>query len=818
MIKIDSITIEEFRGIRSLTLDFKQKNFAVCGPNGTGKSGIVDALEFVLTGNISRLSGEGRGEISLKQHAPHVDKRNNAEKARVIARVFIPSLKKAVTVERNVKTPGVVQVTPNEPAVLAILKHVEMHPEIVLSRRELIRYVLATPGKRAEEVQALLHLDDIAQVRSGLQKIANSVEKQVITLDMAVKSAVDSLSRALIITELTAANILQVTNAQRAILGLPALPEFTATVSLKDGISAPVPAKAQSIPKKQALADIAASREVLAEIADATTIKCVIDVVADVEALAADSTLATGVTRESFYSTGLSLIDNESCPFCDTIWDVAALRQRAQSKLDALKGLLCKRKNIEKKIAPLIVTLRKTQAVLDTLIRYAALAKPPLEMKAISSYRSDCQISSQILHNFIPLADTMVALKNIPIVPPSVHDDISRLEKIVVALPESSKQDAARDFLTIAQERLDAWRDAKRKQKVSKTQAERARQISDIFAATSDSVLVGLYSNVQKDFATLYTFINRTDEKDFAAKLVPSMGKLGFEVDFYGRGFFPPGAYHSEGHQDGMGVCLYLALMRHLQGNEFTFAVLDDVLMSVDTGHRREVCALLKKEFPNTQFIMTTHDPIWLRHMKTVALIGSRSAVQFRTWNVDHGPTEWDDRDVWTEVDDYLKRNEVRAAAALLRNYLEYTATEICHQLRAPVQFRADGQYQLGELLPASISRLRKLYVNAKEAANSWGQKDIVVSLTGRDSEFTKLVSVSQVEQWQVNVAIHYNAWDNLTKEDFAPVVKSLHALLSGFVCSECGQILYVSPERETAESLRCDCGKTNINLCKKTA
>jgi len=204
--------------------------------------------------------------------------------------------------------------------------------------------------------------------------------------------------------------------------------------------------------------------------------------------------------------------------------------------------------------------------------------------------------------------------------------------------------------------------------------------------------------------------------------------------------------------------------------------------------------------------------------MKTVALIGSRSAVQFRTWNVDHGPTEWDDRDVWTEVDDYLKRNEVRAAAALLRNYLEYTATEICHQLRAPVQFRADGQYQLGELLPASISRLRKLYVNAKEAANSWGQKDIVVSLTGRDSEFTKLVSVSQVEQWQVNVAIHYNAWDNLTKEDFAPVVKSLHALLSGFVCSECGQILYVSPERETAESLRCDCGKTNINLCKKTA
>ena len=73
-----------------------------------------------------------------------------------------------------------------------------------------------------------------------------------------------------------------------------------------------------------------------------------------------------------------------------------------------------------------------------------------------------------------------------------------------------------------------------------------------------------------------------------------------------------------------MGLCLYLALMRHLQKDGFTFAVLDDVLMSVDTGHRREVCALFKKEFPNTQFILTTHDPIWLRHMKSEGLIVGR--------------------------------------------------------------------------------------------------------------------------------------------------------------------------------------------------
>src|SRR5689334_25020997 len=103
MIRAEKIRIEEFRGIRDLTLDFKGKNYAICGPNGTGKSGVVDALEFVLTGNISRLSGEGRGEISLKQHAPHVDKRDDPAKARVIVNVTITSLKKTVTLERNAK-------------------------------------------------------------------------------------------------------------------------------------------------------------------------------------------------------------------------------------------------------------------------------------------------------------------------------------------------------------------------------------------------------------------------------------------------------------------------------------------------------------------------------------------------------------------------------------------------------------------------------------------------------------------------------------------------------------------------------------------
>ncbi len=374
--------------------------------------------------------------------------------------------------------------------------------------------------------------------------------------------------------------------------------------------------------------------------------------------------------------------------------------------------------------------------------------------------------------------------------------------------------------MTLGQERYEVLRNVEREEKVAVEQAEKARNIYEIYVATSDNVLTEIYGAVENEFASFYGFVNRDDEDMFKAQLIPSMGKLGFNVDFYGRGFFPPGAYHSEGHQDGMGLCLYLALMKHLQGDKFTFAVLDDVLMSVDAGHRREVCTLLKNYFPNTQFIMTTHDPIWLRHMRTKGLTTGRSVVQFRNWSVDHGPTQWDDRDVWEEIDEYLQINDVRAASALLRHYLEYTSWELCHRLRAPVEFRGDAQYQLGELLPAAINQMRRLYGKAKEAANSYNQKESLIQLTTQESRFLNAAETSQVEQWQVNAAIHFNSWNNLGKGDFEPVPKAFRELLSAFTCSdpECGEYLRISPDRETEDCFRCECGKININLRKKSA
>jgi len=449
------------------------------------------------------------------------------------------------------------------------------------------------------------------------------------------------------------------------------------------------------------------------------------------------------------------------------------------------------------------------------MIGYASQLSQQVDATALSDFKVVLLGHYQQLQKLLPLDDTRAVLTKAHVVP-GLAPTLDALAAAINAIPEPTKQDAAREFLVLAQERLEQCRAAKLKVTAAKLRSELATKVFTTFGQVTTAALEKIYKDVETAFSGYYRKINEDDESAFTAKLMPSIGKLGFDVDFYGRGHFPPGAYHSEGHQDGMGLCLYLALMSHLLGKNFTFAVLDDVLMSVDAGHRRQVCTLLKASFPDTQFIFTTHDEIWLRHMKSEGLIKGRNFAHFRIWTVDLGPTEWDDRDVWTEIDAYLAKGDVRGAAALLRHYLEHFAKEACDRLRASVEFRGDAQFMLGDLLPNATSALGELLKKAKAAANSWNQKDIIEKIEAIETTFGEAKVKTNHQQWQVNTAVHFNAWADLKKEDFTPVVAAFKAFSGSFGCATCGEMYFVTPDRGRKEALRCGCGGLNLNLLQK--
>ena len=818
MIQIEEIEISEFRGIRHLTLTLGKKSFGIAGPNGTGKSGIVDAIEFALTGNITRLAGEGTAELSVKAHAPHVDSSTAPEKAVVKISAYAPALGKSITIERTVKSAATPTVTPNDAKTRDFVAKLETHPEFALSRREIIKYILTPPGKRSTDVQTLLRLEQVEKVRMSLQRVANDAKKDATRTETEDGRARQDFFLHLGLKAPKKADLLAVVNERRTLLNLEPLADLIPETSIKAGVAAgqSKPAKVR-LSKAGTLADLTAYGERVAETKSSAVKKGIGDGLGILGKLTDSPALLKSIKQKLLVEQGLELLDEDACPLCDNAWNIGELKAHLEEKLAKATEAAGIMSDLAKAAQPILETLESIVIAANKIAQACANADPVIDASAILAFVATCKADHAAIEKACAdpagIADATGALKRVEAgVPAGAEQVVESLRKHVDSLPDLSKEEAAKEFLIVGQEKYDRCRATKAEAETAAKRADTAAQVSARYGVVSTSVLDGIYDSVEKDFTEYYTFINRDDEEKFEGQLTPSVGKLAFDVDFYGRGKFPPGAYHSEGHQDGMGLCLYLALMKHTLGSDFTLAVLDDVLMSVDAGHRREVCQLLRTKFAKTQFILTTHDPVWLQFMRTEHLINGN--ISFGGWTVDTGPQVWKEEDVWKQIDDKLKKSDVSGAAATLRRYLEYISTILADNLRARVEYHANGHYDLGDLWPAVIRAWKERLQEAKASAVSW--KNDVTAIETMQTDANKKIADTQCEQWMINKAVHYNEWANLQPKEFAAVSAAFQAFLKSMQCTKAGclEFLHVSPAKgEKREALRCGCGSNNLNL-----
>lgn len=818
MIRIKTIHIEEFRGIRLLDIDLDGKNFGICGPNGTGKSGVVDAIEFCLTGNVTRLSGQGAGELTVKGHAPHVDQRDNPEKALVSLTASIPSIGRDVTITRSVKAPRSVTITPSGGAEEAAIAELQTHPEFALSRREIVKYIITPPNQRSKDVQTLLRLDQIEKIRSALLSYANKCKREAEEAERARARAEGELKTALGVVTLDRDEVLAKANEKRWMLGLPALTELTPATSFKDGVAEGDEKSSKAEPNKEvALADLVALVEG-ASAAPPDQLSLQLEAAnAALKALKDDKDAIALARQHGFIENGLEFISGDACPLCDTPWDAEELKAYLKVKLLSAEAVGTQLETIRTAFGVISGALEERISAVTKATTYGAAIKEAVSTEAFDKYSQNLAAAKQGLNTFL---DDHALIENALAVTdgswwPLPADVQARLEEVqsgIKAQPDSSAADAAREFLAVLQDRYERLLGDSKTAKTQKARHAKAQKVHDYYNDVSNKVLETIYDAVAAEFTDFYKAIN-DDEGKFTGELKAAPAKLSFNVDFFGRGTFPPGAYHSEGHQDGMGLCLYLALMKHTLGDKFTFAVLDDVLMSVDTGHRREVCRLLKTKFPNTQFILTTHDRVWLQYMKTEGLI--RRSQLFGGWSVELGPRIWDDQDIWTEIQQELDKNDIARAAWLLRRYLEYIATVLADNLRAPVEFRGDAHYDLGDLLQPVLNQWRSRLSKGIKAAEKWGHHTVQAEIEKKLTEAETLIKATSAEQWAINPSVHFNEWQNFSRPEFQAVVDAFKALLDHIRCPnpKCGTFPYLSPRKGSAEDLRCSCHTINVNL-----
>lgn len=777
--KVNKIKIVSFRGIVNFDQELSLKTQVITGPNGTGKSGIIDAFDFLMTGDLQRLSGEGTSGLSIDEHGKHIDK----DIKDVFVEAEIVDGSNTFSIKRKLQDKKLELVSGNKTAFEATQEKMNAG-QFLLSRRELLKFIACTGKDRSEEIQALLDTSGIERIRTNLAGAVTSLDRKAQGSRSSIETTLSSVNSYLKLAGNADSNLRrEEINKIRKALNKPEITNWTPETDIVADIQA-VPTVTATTHKKSIygawLDDCRSDKNPIPLNAKSESVKELI--AAEAKKISEISNFSRLIQSDELVDLGSKLLGNtNTCPLCDTLWEGKNLsnylkeKKKQSENAKTLKTSYSSNVNLYnlkltaladrlKKLKPALTALNKTQlsAQLDAAVAYTETR--------ISKLKNFDEVKS--ISDDLPKENGLIEI-------PNFDSLLAELEAFKNILPEESQEEIAftklQQVAALFKVVIQTTADLKQQNK----QLAIAQSVAEHFNKARETVFKTLFSDVESDFVSYYKFLNQDEEK-FTAKLIDQKSTVDLKVDFYDRGLHPPHALHSEGHQDSMGICLFLALMKKIKGTGFSFALFDDVMMSIDTGHRKRLCELLKHKFPDTQFVITTHDPVWARQLKEHGVVTKKNLFHFRNWSLNTGPV-FEAKDVWDVLKEKANSGLVHDAAAGLRRNLELEFQDICSNLQAQVTFRSSHSWSLGELKDAAIARMKFLLARAKDAANSYSNKEAVEKLIVIEQELTNSIKESKVDEWQLNPSVHYNEWGNFSKEDLLPLINSKEKLINSF-------------------------------------
>ncbi len=816
--KILELEIEVVRGIKSLKLTPNGKNLVIWGPNGSGKSAVVDAIDFLLTGKISRLTGKGTGSIGLKDHGPHID--YEPKNATVRALVKLPELDKPVELRRCMSRPSTLIYDEKLKPYIQSILNLALRGQHVLTRREILKYITAESSTRAQEIQDLLDLNEIEDIRKSFVNAKTQLDRSRRGAESEVKTAKAAVNATVGEEVFNKSSILKKINKHRKTLEATTISDLKPSLPTKGLKGIPTVSKHPvnlALVKKDVenLLDFSSKEKY-------TKIKKVISDLGDIlKRVKSDPKLLRALSRLNLYKQGIALIDETgNCPLCDKSWPPGELRKHLEQCIATANIAKDEQKQIKSLSEEISEPLETCAATIRNLIKSSKTAKLEENLPIVDIWLSNLEGLSNTLNSPLDeLIDDLLAIEDVQYVlsPSGIKNKLKNLlSEFEEKYPEASPEQIAWDSLTRIDENLKALERANENLKSAMISYKRSDLLLNAFEKARDVILKELYESIKDRFVGLYKQLHGPDEKEFSANIAPDGAGLKFEVDFYGRGNHPPHALHSEGHQDSMGVCLYLALAEKLTEGKIDLVVLDDVVMSVDSDHRRDVCHILANSFPGRQFLITTHDKTWAHQLRQRGVVDSNGIVEFFNWHIETGPLTALEKDVWERLQEDLQKNNISNAAHRLRRYAEEFYSMVCDSLQAKVRYRLDGKNELGDFLPSAMSGFRKYLKQAKKASQSWGNEKEFNELNALDSIIRQVYTRSNAEQWAVNANVHYSKWYTFSQNDFRPVVEAFQDLCALFICNKCHSMLRLLTEGPIPKSIQCNCSTVNWNLIEK--
>jgi len=793
--KIKAINIHAFRGIPDLELELDGKSLLLRGENGTGKSSIVEAIEFFFTGEISYLAGT-KG-ISLQRHGPHV----NFEPDDVNVEItFDPG---SVYLNRTFAF------SPSPPEQFKDYFQITQKGTFILRRSQILAFITSKPADRFRTIGSIIGIEPLDEIEREMMRLRDDLKGEIHYEEKEIVRLINELS------EIMGKDI---TKVEEVLLALNEVLQEANLPLIKslDDVDKHAEEMLRTVKKAEIIDRIGVLNEIVGETKTALINE---EIVSDLTRLddKVKSLLQEHVKLElsivDLLETGQKVIEKGEmniCPLCKQKIDRERVLAEIDTRLKTLQGLSENASEVRSISVPIIDKLReiadKLNSINSKIDSFPELEEEKIQVaQAIDALNDfvDKVTSARDLRNEIPIQafnqqkdEINGAWRSISTKCRQLLDDIGLTEKEKRVLSAVVLIGQARDKsndLSMVHSELRAYQN----------QYEFAEKIFSTFSETKKAKIQEIYNSIRGDIQSFYSMLH-PNEPHKNIELVVALGRrasTSVKIESFGREE-DPRALTSEGHLDSLGLCIFLAFVKKFN-EDCPLLVLDDVITTIDARHRENICRLLHRKFGDKQLIITTHDGVWYEQLRAsqraYGVNGNFKNLIIVDWNVDTGPIIRPYKPRWEIIQEKIVSGDKKGAGNEGRQYLEWCIEKICEITQAQAPFKISGRYEVWDLLIPAKKRIGDLIKDGESF------KTIILEKF-MDLEATIIMG---------NLLSHHNPLaEDVSIEEVKSFCDRVHELHQVFLCPTCGHFINYFRDLKI---LRCSNPKCGVPVEVKT-
>jgi len=632
--RIEGIEIESFRGIRRLSLPVEGRNLIVVGENGSGKSSIVDAIEFFFTGGIQHL--EGRADVNQRACVPNV----MGGVPRVMMTLSDGSSMKEVSLIYGRRDEGMPE------SMRPFFEGAARRP-LVLRRQQILRFVNARDAGRYEQISELVGLGDLDEAERRWGKVRRRAEGVLEELETERERILGRLTRLL-------GGMDEVSDEE----GVARLVSDELGMEGADRLRGPgaLMLYLEKERRKSVTDGAAEVREALRDLHETTgeaaeglgrwlegresleralrEFRRMANVVEDA---ALEALLVEGQRVLQAWE------DGGGCPLCEgLVEDHAALLRRLGERVRDVREVTEARRRVREEQAALragSAPLRKRLVTLGVGLRdldFPHYLQPArAAVRCLDGYRvyleklDGAEGAGEDLPDVGPLRAFRECV-------PEIAYEISERRQ---ALGGQGREDGQIDHLVRMTRVHEQWarlRELEPAMREARFAAGQTAMVHEELVEARKRGLDRLRAELEGEFGRLYGRLH--PEEGYAAITMPVQrsrrSSVALRARYLGEGAAHPLNTFSDGHLDSLGLCVFLAFMERSRG-DLDLMVLDDVLTTMDAEHRLRVARMLGEVFGGYQLVITTHDPAWAEVLAEE--VPGSELVALRRWTAERG-------------------------------------------------------------------------------------------------------------------------------------------------------------------------------------